>query len=566
MLFSRLTALTGFASVIFPILAIGDDGVMASNAAQPNEALRLFNENREKAAERQARQRFQQLRKPEPATEPATPSETQSDSACWPVSGVELSGHTLLSEVSLRAAMQPSLSDCMSAAQLNAMLAALTGAYVDAGYIASRPHLANIPEAGGALHVEMIEGFVEAIELGDPQLPISLAGAFPDMQGRPLHLPDLEQGLDQLNRLTSVDLEVEIAPGRQTGASRILINTRHPGAQGRRWRLATLYNNNGSDSSGRHNGLLQASIDSPLYLNDLLAVTYGHTLGRRSGYSKQANVFYQIPYGHWTLDTWLSDIHTRSLIGERRHEVTQALHSRGFKVDRNVWRNQHTLLNANLRLDHKRSNSTFEGRRLTESDMRLTVAEVGLGFTRLGRSQWNGYTGYAQGMSWLDADERTPRAGAVQPRFEKYVADLAQTTWFTLPTGPLQWRTQLNLQYSPDPLPDLEQLRLAGNNSVRGYRLDGQSMSSGAVLRNTWQSPHRLTDWLNLTPHLALDAGWGRHSYSLKQIQHAIGASLGSSLGWEGGQLKLDYQRGLKRRANTGLEPGFWLIELAHYF
>ena len=51
------------------------------------------------------------------------------------------------------------------------------------------------------------------------------------MLGEPLNLRDLEQGLDQLNRLRSVDLTADIAPGSQPGASRIILRSRGPGSR-----------------------------------------------------------------------------------------------------------------------------------------------------------------------------------------------------------------------------------------------------------------------------------------------------------------------------------------------
>lgn len=63
----------------------------------------------------------------------------------------------------------------------------------------------------------IVEGFIESIEITDQGLPLSLGNAFPGTLGRPLHLPDLEQGLDQLNRLRAYDLEMALLPGELQG-------------------------------------------------------------------------------------------------------------------------------------------------------------------------------------------------------------------------------------------------------------------------------------------------------------------------------------------------------------
>lgn len=122
------------------------------------------------------------------------------------------------------------------------------------------------------------EGYIESIELADQSLPVSLGGAFPHMLGQPLNLRDLEQGLDQLNRLRSIDLTADIAPGSQPGASRIILRSRTAGQS--RWALGLGIDNLGSASTGRDRNSVSLSVDSPLQLNDLLSLSASDTLNQ----------------------------------------------------------------------------------------------------------------------------------------------------------------------------------------------------------------------------------------------------------------------------------------------
>jgi hemolysin activation/secretion protein len=73
------------------------------------------------------------------------------------------------------------------------------------------------------LDIVIVEGFVETIELAGPDLPLSLSSAFPGLLGQPLYLPDLEQGLDQLNRLRAYELGATLLPGELQGGTRVVV-------------------------------------------------------------------------------------------------------------------------------------------------------------------------------------------------------------------------------------------------------------------------------------------------------------------------------------------------------
>ena len=53
------------------------------------------------------------------------------------------------------------------------------------GSFASRPYLISSPAARKSLDIRIEEGYIEAIELADQSLPVSLNGAFPGMLGEP---------------------------------------------------------------------------------------------------------------------------------------------------------------------------------------------------------------------------------------------------------------------------------------------------------------------------------------------------------------------------------------------
>ena len=90
--------------------------------------------------------------------------------------------------------------------------------------------------SGGELTILVIEGKVEGIDFSDdvPFAGQKLRLAFPGIVGNALNIRDLEQGLDQLNRLPSNDATMELVPGTTAGMSRVRIaNT-----PGKTWRAS----------------------------------------------------------------------------------------------------------------------------------------------------------------------------------------------------------------------------------------------------------------------------------------------------------------------------------------
>ena len=513
--------------------------------------------------EREQRLRLLERDEPSQPTRPVPTPQTQPQTgeACWQVRGLQLSGNTLLPQAQLRAQVQAQLTDCMGAGQINQLLAALTALYVDAGYIASRPYLARAPEAGQPLEIVIEQGFVESIELADPSLPVSLRGAFPGMLGQPLQLRDLEQGLDQLNRLRSLDLSVDVLPGSLPGGSRLLVR---PRAYAPRLGATASYNNRGAEITGRHTGLLNVTYDSPLGLNDFIAFSASTSLDQATTYSRSQGVFYTLPYGFWTLSLSASQAQYRygiELPGQTYTANGQS-YQYGIGLNRLLWRDQSTLLNAGLRLNSKGSQSYFADTYLAIQSPRLTVAEASLNLLKIADGTWSTTLTYAQGLDWLgaDRDQRGAPAGLPRAQFRKYRADVDY--WRQGQDGHWQWHSQLALQYSPDPLPSLEQLLVTDYYAVRGLRQASLAAANGAVWRNTLSLPYSYDGQWHLSPRLGLDLGWSQFARGANR-QRVGGVSLGAGLSQRHWQLDLDYQRGLFGPNLPGNGRGFWLMALS---
>ena len=88
--------------------------------------------------------------------------------------------------------------------------------------------------------------------------------AFPVEAGDTLKLQDLEQGVDQINRLRRNQAELQILPGQTPGGSIVALNN-HPGD---RYRVNLGVDNYGSQATGRQRSRLGLDVDNPLGFQD----------------------------------------------------------------------------------------------------------------------------------------------------------------------------------------------------------------------------------------------------------------------------------------------------------
>ena len=121
---------------------------------------------------------------------------------------------------------------CVGLAEINAVLRDVTHLYIDHGYVTSR---AYVPQQDirktRILRLLVVEGTLSDIYLNGRKVVDSgsLATAFPGLIGRVVNIRDIEQGLDQMNRLQAKDAKSAMLPGPKDGTSILNIENRPAG-------------------------------------------------------------------------------------------------------------------------------------------------------------------------------------------------------------------------------------------------------------------------------------------------------------------------------------------------
>lgn len=536
---------------------------------------------------RQAEQNLQQrLDALEEATPRATPSvrpeQTGSEASaasgpCFSISQVDVEGVTLLSKATLDPVLSPYRNKCIGLADINVLLKDLTNLYMDAGYITSRVYVPEQDIAGTkVLRLVAAEGTLSDIYLnGKPaDYPGLLATAFPGMKGRAVNIRDVEQGLDQINRLSSNNAKTSMLPGKKPGAS--ILNVENKPALP--WHFSIANNNLGQKSTGYSRSSISFRMDNLVNLNDLVSLTYEHSgpdypwPDDGVGQSNSISGSISVPYGYWTFTLNGSYYKYRSSVPGNYGDIDTSGDSGqfGFNIDRVILRDQNSITTLNAGIAYKETNNFLMGNRIEVGSRQYSVANFGISHSRrmLG-GLWVFDLSYNQGLGVFGATKRgDPGAGDAEPEFSKFTGTINVTKPFQLASQNLQFSTLINGQYSPDNLYGAEQISLGGYSNVRGTRDSILFGNNGLFTRNEitwrtvpWKDSELLTKRLGeFRPYAAIDYG---HVFG----QDRFGIEGGDVSGWTvgarlaGGNIGADigYSRIIKATANTSLKDLFFV-------
>lgn len=445
---------------------------------------------------------------------------------CFEINQISLQQASLITPDTQKRLVAPYINQCLSLDRINQLVRAISEWYVQRGYITSRAFLTEQNLSHGTLNITVLEGKLEAIHLQGASAR-QLNMAFPTRAGRILNLRDIEQGMEQINRLRTTPVQIEIIPSTQPGYS-IVNLTSTP-------EFPLTLGLNMDNSGQRSTGIGQLS--GSLVGNDLLGVAdrWFVSGGRSSAFSDwrdaqnfQAGV--SVPYGYGLLDysySW-SNYHSRF------NANSFDWYSNGDNISNRLsgswvlFRNGEIKTGVQLGLNHYVSHNWLNETLLQSSSRKLTSLQIGFNHTQKiagGVATLNPML--SRGMPWFDAESDKGKSDDFpKAEFRKWSVS---SSYQRPVTQKMWWLSSFYAQWSPDRLYGSERLTIGGENSVRGYKEQYLSGDVGGYLRNELNySLFTLPAIGEVSTTLALDGGWLQ---SDKQDRYAAGTLWGSSLG-----------------------------------
>lgn len=545
------------ACVAMPVNAQSIPGLPAglADATRPvqDPGQRLLQNQRDQQRSNELDQAPAQIAAPPSSAAPNLPAGADVESLSdvvplFRIDHIEFTGDQVLSQRQLDAVTKPFLGKELGRNRINLLLRRLTEAFIEHGFITTRAYLGAQNLASGTLTIKIVAGRVVAFTLnGKPLRPTDPAAkafdthgggfvtdngtawAFGDTPGDVLRLPDLEQGVDQINRLRRNQAEIQILPGEAPGDSVVAV-TNHAGD---RLYYTLGVDNYGSSQTGTTRYRAGIEADNVIGLQESMLLNY---VGSEN--SNALVLSAAVPFGYQTFSYTTSLSEYQQAIGD-----SALLDGRSFSQilgwNDVLTRSASGRLNVDVTLTKMRTERSVNGISLSPED--LTVLRAGInGLRRFNvggqpaAATWD--VGVSEGLPWLSASHDAPDIGDTEAHSQFTMVDASGTLQCALGRlGPTSWRYQASLraQYSPVALFNNDQIFLGGMDTVRGFTEGGVSGDRGFYVRNevVWDNAPAWRD-AHIEPYVFLDGGKA-HLVSQPGWPSLVGTGAGVRAAWK---------------------------------
>lgn len=474
----------------------------------------------------QNQQQREDLQRSVPLQQPGVTEPATRAGPCFNIHVININNTTLLSDKKQSKFKQSYIGQCLGMDKISQLTREISDWYIHQGYITSRAFITEQDLSQGELNIAVLEGRLEKIHLeGGSSRQLQMA--FPGLEGEILNLRDIEQGMEQINRLRSNPVQIEILPSDKPGYS-IVNLTATPEFP---LSLSLGFDNSGQKSTGT--GQLNGSLTGKnlLGIADKWFVSGARSSDFSSSHDAQSvQAGLSIPYGYNLFDysySWSNYLSTIDNNGFGWASTGDSQTHR-FTASRVLFRNGDIKTGASIGLTHQISNNSLNDVLLDSSSRKLSSLLFGLNHTQkiLGGVATLNPT-FSHGVSWLGAEDDNgksddmPKAG-----FKKWSVNGS----FQLPVAnDLWWLTSFYGQWSPDRLYGSERLTIGGESSVRGFKEQYLSGDNGGYLRNELSYVLFTLPFIGqISSVAAIDGGW------LQKDEHdpwASGTLWGAALG-----------------------------------
>lgn len=448
--------------------------------------------------------------------------DSNASKACIQLHEIDVESITLISEKDLNSIIKPYLHRCDTMQDINTLVKKINNIYIEKSYVTSRAYIKPQDMSKGRLVIATMEGKIEGVR-GEG---ISTALVFPFSQQSYLNLRDLEMGIEQLNRLQSMQAVMAINPGTEQGYSQILMKGKKVGSV---IHGTVGVNNYGTTQSGKYQYNGSLGWDNPLGINDLLTLNLNTTNKQDKENNSIGNsISYALPIGRTYLELGYSRFKYDQIVNGLNMDYPSEGKSETFqtKLEYKLFHTKEQRGKFDISLLRKKNDNYLAGVFLDTSSNKLTILQ--LSYTHnYSAPTWDGYATlrYNRGLNWFGAKT----SSLADTTFNKYTLDLSYNKRINSEVIPAFYNFSLYGQYAAQGIVGSEQIGIGGPYSVRGFESEGQlSGNKGFYIRNEL-SFSQVLDKGSFNPYLALDYGVVSHN-AQSYGGHIVGIALGTRL------------------------------------
>ena len=415
---------------------------------------------------------------------------------CFQIKQVSLDGQEILPFwLSLQGMADWAVGECVGSEGINLLMSAMQNRLVGHGYVTTRVLAPAQDLTTGVLQLVIVPGTVRQVALTpESDQRVHLGTAFPVSTGQLLDLRDIEQGLENLQRVPTVQASMEILPGEKPGESDVMVTRQ----QSKWWRVGLTLDDSGSKSTGRYQGGATLYLDNPLSLSDLFYFAVNHDLeGTGKKGTRNLTGHYSVPFGYWTVGVTASDYNYHQTVAGAYQDYRYSGDSKSidFQISRVIHRGSSQKTTVAYHVLTRESRNYINDTEVEVQRRRTSAWRAVLQHRHyIGAATLDADVSYQYGTRWFGAlrapEEEFDEATALSRIFQ-YSAHL-NIPFQLFEDQKFRYDFQMRGQHSHARLTPQDQFSIGSRWTVRGF--DGErtlSADNGWYVRNelAWSMP-----------------------------------------------------------------------------
>ncbi len=420
-------------------------------------------------------------------TEEKNPLPTSEE--CFPLKKINLVEANSISPRQQKKLTAPFIGQCYGNKVLNDIATALKNYYDEQDYSLGHITVTKHDPQNGELELKVSEQKISEIIIGKNGFTDKMQKftAFGNIEGKAINFHDIEQGIYQINRLSSNNASVDLYADDKDDTVKVYVKNKpqFPAY------AAIGYDSLGNDYTGVRRTTFSGGVNNLLFLNDALNLSYTANLNgdRDLKNNKSFSSDFSIPFGY---NTFSYDYYRSEFMRlESTKESSGYTESNTFTLDRVLFLKDNWRISSNVSLVTKSAASYLDHHKIALSKRNLTIGNIGF---EIYNEFKNDITidikpTYSKGLRILNAkkDEQDLSSDSPRAQFERFELYATISKRLTIPKVdvPVVLTTEMDSQLSNDVLYGSEQFAVGGYYSVRGFRDTYLVGDSGYYFRNS---------------------------------------------------------------------------------
>ena len=405
---------------------------------------------------------------------------------------------------------------CFAKEDFSNIYSKITNYYIEKGYIIARVYFDFVKISQEEVFIIVEEGKLNNLDLIENR---NLKGvfsfqnisrkffAFPFLSKDDIvNIRDIEQGIDQINRLSSQSAKIILKPADEYGYSDIIVNNKieHP------FVASFAVDNSGQKNTGKIKHKVSLNYDNLLAVSDNIYLHYSEsnaiplfgsnkefnsTIGivdnSNNRYSKAFYSNFSIPFGYSTIGgsySYSKYLLTTSGIASQVKSSGNS-ETKSYYFDHVLSRGKNYKTSIKIELEENDTDSYVEDTYIPINSRKTSEVSIFLNnniYFPMGSLYIQ--PKYVKGLKLLDAMQDSNELAKDKPRaqFESFGLYSQSNVNFTIPKVllPLNHKLTLDVLKSKDSLYGVNQMSIGGKYSVRGFQESIISGDNGYLIRN----------------------------------------------------------------------------------